>query len=83
VGAIFGAVIGAVAGGAGSSSVVTEADASKPYEPLMVPPTHEEIATRAWNYFEAEGKTDGHDFDDWIRAESDLYREALAERGDI
>ena len=83
VGAVIGAVIGAVAGGAGGSSAVAEAGESKHYEPLMVPPTHEEIANRAWKYFETEGRTDGHDFDDWVRAESDLYREALAERGNV
>jgi len=48
----------------------------------MVPPTHEQIADRAWRYFEELGKTDGHDLDDWLRAESDLYREALIARGD-
>jgi uncharacterized protein YcfJ len=80
IGAVFGAVIGAVAGGAGGSSAVADGGESKHYEPLLVPPTHEEIAERAWKYFETAGKTDGHDFEDWIRAESDLYREALAAR---
>jgi hypothetical protein len=83
VGALFGAVIGAVAGGAGSGAAVAEAGEPKHYEPLIVPATHEEIALRAWKYFEAEGRTDGHDFDDWVRAERDLYHDALAARDNL
>lgn len=40
-------------------------------------PVHEEIAQRAWSYYEASGKTDGHDQEDWLRAEAELKSEAL------
>jgi hypothetical protein len=80
IGAVVGAIIGTVAGRTEARSAAPEDGESKRYEPLMVPPTDEEIANRAWKYFEAKGNTDGHDFDDWVRAESDLYKEALAAR---
>jgi hypothetical protein len=41
-------------------------------------PTHEEIALRAWGYYMEAGMTDGHDVDDWLRAEAALRRERLA-----
>ena len=84
VGAVIGGAIGAVVGGVGSSAVaeVTESpDESAKYEPLMIPPTHENIAKRARRYSEEDGKTTGHDLENWIRAETDLKHEALAAKG--
>jgi hypothetical protein len=80
VGAVIGCIIGAVFGGVGGS-VVAEATTppheSPIYEPLRLTPTHKEIEERAWKYFQEKGMTDGHDLDDWIRAERDLIHEAV------
>jgi len=92
VGAVVGAMIGAVVGGVGGSAMAGSADHGEPaegsYEPLVMLPTHDEIALKAYFLYEAGGKMDGHDFDDWIQAERELYdaawelRDALAaERG--
>lgn len=35
-------------------------------------PTHEMIAARAYELYVARGCEDGHDMEDWIRAESEL-----------
>jgi hypothetical protein len=35
-------------------------------------PIREAIATRAYELFMARGATDGHDLDDWLRAEHEL-----------
>jgi hypothetical protein len=37
------------------------------------PPTQEEIATRAYELFEARDRQHGHDVDDWLRAERELF----------
>ena len=39
--------------------------------------TQQEIAQRAYALYEARGREDGHDMDDWLEAE----RELLQERG--
>jgi hypothetical protein len=36
------------------------------------PPTHEEIARRAYQLFEKRAREPGHDWEDWFRAEREL-----------
>jgi len=38
-------------------------------EPVEKTPTHEEIAQRAYAFYEARGREDGHDLADWLHAE--------------
>jgi hypothetical protein len=38
-------------------------------------PTSEEIARRAYDYFQARGGNDGSDLADWLQAEADMRRE--------
>ena len=35
-------------------------------------PTHEEIAQLAYSLYESRGRQDGHDIEDWLRAEQQL-----------
>jgi hypothetical protein len=37
--------------------------------------TQEEIAQRAYALYEARGREDGHDIDDWLEAERELLEE--------
>ena len=37
-------------------------------------PSHEEIAARAYDLFEQSGRTDGHNLDDWLHAEEELFQ---------
>jgi hypothetical protein len=37
-------------------------------------PTHDEIAQLAFNLYESRGRQDGHDVEDWLRAEDELVR---------
>jgi hypothetical protein len=37
--------------------------------------TQEEIAQRAYALYEARGREDGHDFDDWLEAERELLEQ--------
>jgi hypothetical protein len=37
-------------------------------------PTHDEIAQLAFRLYESRGRQDGHDFEDWLRAEQELVR---------
>jgi hypothetical protein len=37
-------------------------------------PTHDEIAQFAFSLYEARGRQDGHDIEDWLRAEQELLR---------
>jgi Protein of unknown function (DUF2934) len=36
--------------------------------------THDEIAQLAFSFCESRGPQDGHDIDDWLRAERELVR---------
>jgi len=36
----------------------------------------EQIAQRAYELYEARGREDGHDLEDWLRAESEITRQA-------
>ena len=38
-------------------------------------PTHDEIALRAWSYYESRGGEHGQAMDDWLRAKAELCRE--------
>ena len=38
-------------------------------------PTHDEIAQLAFSLYEARGRQDGHDVEDWLRAEQELLRQ--------
>ena len=35
-------------------------------------PTHDQIAQLAFSLYEARGRQDGHDVEDWLRAEQEL-----------
>ena len=37
-------------------------------------PTHDEIAQLAFSLYESRGRQDGHDVEDWLRAEQELLR---------
>ena len=37
-------------------------------------PTHEEIAQLAFSLYEARGRQEGHQLEDWLRAEQELVR---------
>jgi Protein of unknown function (DUF2934) len=37
-------------------------------------PTHDEIAQLAFAMYESRGRQDGHDLEDWLRAEHQLVR---------
>lgn len=39
-------------------------------------PTFDEIAAAAYGRYEKRGRTEGHDFDDWIEAERELRTRA-------
>ena len=39
-----------------------------------VPPTGDEIARLAYQFYEARGRRNGHDVDDWLSAERELAR---------
>jgi hypothetical protein len=42
------------------------------YTGRQTAPTHEEIAERAYCLYELRGRQDGHDIEDWLRAEQRL-----------
>ena len=37
-------------------------------------PTYDEIARLAFSFYESRGRKDGHDIEDWLRAEQELVR---------
>ena len=37
-------------------------------------PTHDEIAQLTYSLYESRGRRDGHDLEDWLRAEQQLAR---------
>ena len=94
VGSVVGALIGAVAGGFGGSAVggliddpedQTAATTTPDAEPMpwheIIPsglPSHDEIALRAYSYYESEGRPDGRDVDHWLAAEDALKAEVAA-----
>jgi hypothetical protein len=40
----------------------------------------EQVSRRAYELYEARGREDGHDVDDWLRAESDVARQQSKSR---
>jgi len=43
----------------------------------------QQIAQLAFQLYEARGREDGHDVDDWLRAEAALQREAILPKASI
>jgi Protein of unknown function (DUF2934) len=41
------------------------------------PNLDEEIRRRAYELYESRGREDGHDMDDWLRAEAEITRSAV------
>ncbi len=41
------------------------------------PDLEEQIRHRAYTLYEERGREDGHDFDDWLRAEAELTAKAV------
>ena len=37
-------------------------------------PTHDEIAQLAFSFYESRGRQEGHQLEDWLRAEEELVR---------
>jgi len=49
--------------------------------PLQSPEElQEQVSRRAYELYEARGREDGHDVDDWLRAESDVARQQSKSR---
>ena len=54
----------------------TEVDMTESFEtPLANSIPDEEIAKRAFELYEARGRQNGHDVEDWLRAEQELEEE--------
>ena len=54
----------------------TEVDMTESFEtPLANPIPDEDIAKRAFELYEARGCQNGHDVEDWLRAEQELEEE--------
>jgi hypothetical protein len=64
---------------AGTPATVPTAadDVVDPIEPLSIEPRHDDIARRAYALYDARGREDGHDWDDWLQAERELRQDAL------
>jgi len=46
--------------------------APKPDEPAILIPIAQQIQQRAYELYEQRGRTEGHDLDDWLQAESEI-----------
>lgn len=58
---------------AATTAGLAEAPVGPSAEPkTIVVPTHEQIARRAYELYEARGRMAGHDYDDWVQAEYEL-----------
>jgi len=44
------------------------------YTGCRLAPIHDEIAQCAFTLYESRGQQDGHDIEDWLRAEQELVR---------
>ena len=44
------------------------------YTGSRLAPTHQEISQLAFSLYESGGRQDGHDIEDWLRAEQELKR---------
>jgi hypothetical protein len=59
-----------------ASALSTEGvSAGENQAPTVVTPTPEEVADRAYLNYENHGAADGHDVEDWLRAEGELIAE--------
>ena len=47
-------------------------DGSRPAKSAPTKPSHDEIAALAYSYWEARGRRDGSQLEDWYRAEREL-----------
>ena len=45
---------------------------STPVQPVKAAPSREEIARRAYEIYEARGRADGREVEDWVQAEREL-----------
>jgi hypothetical protein len=50
---------------------------SRDVEEKEIPDLHERIALRAYEIFDSRGRTHGHDWDDWLRAEQEILSEQM------
>jgi hypothetical protein len=46
--------------------------ARKSDEPPVLIPIEQQIQQRAYELYEQRGRTDGHELDDWLQAESEI-----------
>jgi hypothetical protein len=46
--------------------------APKSDEPTVLIPIEQQIQQRAYELYEQRGRTDGHDWDDWLQAECEI-----------
>jgi hypothetical protein len=46
--------------------------APKSDEPPVLIPIEQQIQQRAYELYEQRGRTDGHDWDDWLQAEQEI-----------
>lgn len=90
LGGAIGAAVGAFVGGFGGAALAeaplpappeTDLGAGDTHflEPLRTPgapPSHDEIAARAWSIFAREGYPPGRDLEHWLRAEAELTVQA-------
>ncbi len=50
-----------------------------PTTPTTEPSYNQQISVRAYELFEQRGREDGHDLDDWLRAESEITMPARSQ----
>jgi hypothetical protein len=48
--------------------------APKSDEPTVLIPIEQQIQKRAYELYEQRGRTDGHELEDWLRAEGEIKR---------
>ena len=54
-----------------------DSNASNPPNIVTDPNLEEEIRRRAYALYEQRGRKDGHDVDDWLRAEAELTAQTM------
>ncbi len=55
-----------------AAQTVRETLAPKSDEPTVLIPIEQQIQQRAYELYEQRGRTDGHELDDWLRAEREV-----------
>lgn len=48
-------------------------------QPPLTTETRERVSQRAFQLYEARGRADGHDVEDWLQAEQEVIRDLPAE----